>query len=227
MITWDQLLLPFWQGIKPLVLLMALFLLGAYALFLLKRHRLAAAGIPEIDGMTGRDFESKMALLFEDKGFRVEQTPYIGDWGADLVLSRDGQRTVVQVKRWNCRVGPGAIQEVVAAKAKYGCQRALVVTNSLFTEAAAELARANGVGLWDRHRLARELLALRDREPAGEPVSVKSPVAAESFRDRSPGPAAPKCFKCGREMILKQNARGRFWACSGFPQCRNTFPART
>jgi restriction system protein len=226
MLTWDQLLLPFWQGIKPFVLLMALFLLGAYVLFLLKRRRLGEAGMPEIDDMSGRDFESRMALLFEGKGFRVEQTPYVGDWGADLVLSRSGERTVVQAKRWSRRIGPRAIQEVVAAKAKYGCQHALVVTNSLFTEAAAELARANGVELWDRHGLARELLALRNREPAGEPVSVKTPVAAEASRDR-PSRHAPKCFKCDREMVLKENARGRFWACSGFPNCRHTFPARS
>jgi restriction system protein len=237
MLTPDQLFAPFWQAFRPFALLMAFLLLGAFVYFLLKRRWLAAAGIPEIARMTGKDFESKMALVFQRKGYRVEQTPYAGDWGADLVLSKDGQRTVVQVKRWTRRVSPKAVQEVVAAKAKYACERAMVVTNSFFTEAATELARVNKVELWDRDRLVRELLAHQSAIPAALADLVPAqaaPGASAPPRPKTPAPVAssvatqqaPRCYKCGREMVLKENARGKFWACPGFPKCRNTFPAR-
>ena len=32
------------------------------------------------------------------------------------------------------------------------------------------------------------------------------------------------CDKCGRQMVLKQGRFGRFYACPGFPECRNTKP---
>ncbi len=33
-----------------------------------------------------------------------------------------------------------------------------------------------------------------------------------------------KCELCGNEMIIKWGRHGKFYACSGFPQCRNTKP---
>ena len=32
------------------------------------------------------------------------------------------------------------------------------------------------------------------------------------------------CEKCGRRMVIKQGRYGRFLACPGFPECRNTKP---
>ena len=35
-----------------------------------------------------------------------------------------------------------------------------------------------------------------------------------------------RCDKCGREMVIKTGRRGRFLACSGYPECRNTMPLK-
>jgi hypothetical protein len=64
---------PFWQVLKPFVLLAILLLAGAYMLYMLKRRWLAAAGMPEIDRMTGEEFEARMALLFRGRGYGVDQ----------------------------------------------------------------------------------------------------------------------------------------------------------
>jgi len=32
------------------------------------------------------------------------------------------------------------------------------------------------------------------------------------------------CDKCGRPMVLRWGKNGRFYACSGFPECKNTKP---
>ena len=219
------------SSLKPFLLVLLLIVAVRVVLIVLKTRWLRRAGLPEIEQMDGRDFEEKLALLFERKRYRVERTPYVGDWGADLIVASDGRRTAVQVKRWKGRVGPRAIQEAVASKAKYRCQEALVVTNSYFTLAARELAKANGVELWNRERLARELLSvaspsvnrqnpLSSIQSVGEVPKAEVPVPGSTARSN------PKCYKCGREMVLKENARGKFWACSGFPRCRNTFPVR-
>lgn len=33
-----------------------------------------------------------------------------------------------------------------------------------------------------------------------------------------------KCEKCGRMMVVKTGRHGKFLACPGFPECRNTKP---
>jgi DNA topoisomerase-1 len=35
-----------------------------------------------------------------------------------------------------------------------------------------------------------------------------------------------RCDKCDREMVIKTGRRGRFLACSGYPECRNTMPLK-
>jgi hypothetical protein len=59
-------------------------------------RRLRLAGIAEIDGVGGRQFEEKLEVLFRQWGDKVELTPYRGDYGADLILTRDRRRTAVQ-----------------------------------------------------------------------------------------------------------------------------------
>jgi restriction system protein len=128
-----------------------------------RRWRLASSGIYEIDRLSGAVFEQYLELLFRRLGWRVERTRAAGDYGGDLVVSRDGARTVVQAKRYSKPVGVRAVQEVVAAKRAYDCTEAMVVTNSRFTKQAAHLAGKNDVELWDRDVLVRQLTAAGGR----------------------------------------------------------------
>lgn len=66
-----------------------------------------------------------------------------------------------------------------------------------------------------------DLLDAYPRLTLGVVPATPAPVASSVATQQ-----APRCYKCGREMVLKENARGKFWACPGFPKCRNTFPAR-
>lgn len=75
-----------------------------------------------------------------------------------ILTGPDGRKIAVQAKRWQGAVGVEAVQQVMAARARYRCDAALVVTNPYFTEQAERLAASNGVELWDRDRLLQELL---------------------------------------------------------------------
>jgi restriction system protein len=139
-----------------LLVLAALGLVGVPRATRTERRR--RSGIQEIDSMEGTEFEERLAHAFRAGGWRVSLTPATGDFGADLVLERDGTRTVVQAKRWDDSVGIEAVYEVVGAKAHYGASEAVVVTNSAFSPAAVELAEENGVSLVARDELV-EMLA--------------------------------------------------------------------
>ena len=110
----------------------------------------------EIDDFTqlnGYEFEDYLKKLFEVLGYTTVQTPSTGDQGADLILSKDGEKIVVQAKKYAGKVSNKAVQEIAAAKNYYNADRGMVVTNSAFTKSAIELAFSNDVELWDGRKL--------------------------------------------------------------------------
>lgn len=137
-----------------------------------ERHRLAKSGILEIDKMDGKTFEKYLEVKFEQLGYQVMRTKYVGDYGADLVTKKDGIKTVIQAKRYKSNVGIKAVQEAVASKGFYDSEKAMVVTNSFFTKQAKELARKNQVELWDRKEFSRQLL--NAQKTTTKPTSIKT-----------------------------------------------------
>ena len=106
-----------------------------------------------VDGMDGFEFEAFLVNVFQTIGFDVKETKKTADQGADLFVSRFGKTMVIQAKNYTGSVGNAAVQQAISAKAFYGCDEAMVVTNSYFTKSANELATTAGVRLVDRDAL--------------------------------------------------------------------------
>ena len=119
----------------------------------LKRKKTLQSGIHAIDAMTGIEFENYLGALFEAMGYEVEITPASGDYGADLLMKKDGELIAVQAKRYSKAVGISSIQEVFSAKMYYKANEAWVVTNNTFSRNACELAQRSGVKLIARDQL--------------------------------------------------------------------------
>jgi len=114
--------------------------------------------------MSGDDFEKFLAILFEKLGYATKIVgSNKGDYGADLIIEKQGERTVVQAKCWHNSVGVKAVQEVYGSLHMHSCTKACVVTNNYFTEQAKRLAEANNVELWDRNTLAKIILSTKKR----------------------------------------------------------------
>lgn len=114
-----------------------------------------ASGQAAVDAMTGLEFEHYVAAVLRGIGFTVQVTRASGDFGVDLIATRDGVRTAVQCKRQARAVNGAAIQQVVAGAAVHDCVATMVVSNHRYTAAAEHLARVHGCTLVDRVRLAR------------------------------------------------------------------------
>ncbi|MEE9138842.1 MAG: type I DNA topoisomerase [candidate division NC10 bacterium] len=65
----------------------------------------------------------------------------------------------------------------------------------------------------------RELVHAADRGPTTDDRGEESAEAVNG--DRSTGEEERVCDECGRPMVLKRGRYGLFWACSGYPECRN------
>jgi HJR/Mrr/RecB family endonuclease len=127
-----------------------------------EKKRLLDSGIIEVDEMTGKEFEIFLDFHFKKLGYSVTLTQNSQDYGADLILYKDGSTTVVQAKRSKNPVGIKAVQEVAGAVRHYKGNKARVITNNRFTENAYNLAKSNDVELWDRKRLIEFILLAKN-----------------------------------------------------------------
>lgn len=119
-----------------------------------KKQKFNNVTLSQVDKLSGIDFEYFCADLFSNMGYNAQTTKASGDYGADLVLTKNGTKIVVQAKRYSKNISVGAVQEIVSAKAMYRSSEAWVITNQYFTKNAITLAQANGVKLIDRDMLA-------------------------------------------------------------------------
>src|SRR5437016_6261882 len=92
-----------------------------------------------IDLMTGGEFEEFVVTLLEMRLFTASRVGGPNDMGIDIVAVKDGSRFAVQCKRYREQVPRTAVSDAVAAKSLHRCDRAMVVTNSMFTPGAVEL----------------------------------------------------------------------------------------
>ncbi len=97
----------------------------------------------------GYDFEKFVSCLYQKLGYDCEVTSKSNDQGADIIAVKNDEKLVIQAKYYSNPVGNKAVQEVVSSKAYYNAKKALVVTNSTFTNSAIQLAFKNRVELID------------------------------------------------------------------------------
>lgn len=104
--------------------------------------------------MQGIEFENFLADVFLELGYKVETTKVTGDQGVDLVASKNGRSIAIQAKGYpSTTVGNKAVQEAHAGMGFYGCDVAVVITNSTYTSGARELAERIGCLLIDRDQI--------------------------------------------------------------------------
>jgi len=116
--------------------------------------------IDDIDIMNGKEFEYFICDLFTNMNYQAEVTKQSCDQGLDVIAEKNGKRVGIQAKCYTSTVGNSAIQEAVAGKCFYNCDKVIVVTNNSFTNSAIELAKVNDVVLWDRSILKEKIAEL-------------------------------------------------------------------
>ncbi|MFT3720107.1 restriction endonuclease [Pseudorhodoferax sp.] len=242
----DMLPQMLWQGFATSgqYLIPFVCLLGALMSALRRRKRRAlfhpasqAGGADALQGMSWREFEMLVGEGFKRRGYGVRENGGGGaDGGVDLVLTRGGEKFLVQCKQWKAfKVGVSTVRELYGVMAAEGAAGGFVVTSGRFTKEAEAFAAGRNVELVDGPALAALLQAARKAGAGGPGVSA----AANAPRlPTDPGPhmargpsaadAAPGCPRCDRPMVRRTARKGpeagkEFWGCSGYAQgCRGT-----
>lgn len=141
---------------------------------------LRVAAFRELLALSPVKFERACGRLLQDLGYSdVQRVGGPGDLALDLKgRDRDGWSVAVQCKRYapGNRVGSPDLQRFIGmARLNHGADRAIVMTTSTFTPAAASLARQHRIELWDGETLARLLEEQRRRLEADGTAAVALP----------------------------------------------------
>ena len=141
--------------------------------------------------LTAAEFEYLVGELFRREGWQVTETgQHDGpDGGIDLMLTRDGERRIVQCKRWTSwRVGVDDVRAFAGSLMAGGASGAdgIFVTFSDFTEHARAAAKKTGMTLLDRADLFDRIERVRRQEP---------------------------CPICQEPMLFDRSARGWWFRC--------------
>jgi restriction system protein len=199
----------------------AMFLIGA-ALSAWRRYERRTlhenvAKSPSADAlntMSWAQFESLVGEAFRQRGFSVVERGGGGpDGGIDLVLTKSGEKYLVQCKQWRAyKVGVEVIRELYGVMAAKGAAGGFVVTSGRFTDEATAFASGRNVTLVDGLALHAMIRGVSPT-PTGESAA--------------PAVAPPACPVCAKPMVLRTAKRGPnagqdFWGCTSYPACRGT-----
>lgn len=202
------------------------------------------------------DFEDAVCWMYRGLEYHVTQTPRVDDHGKDAILVKDGEKFLMECKRYSRtrRVGRPEIQKFFAAIHEEQAEGGFFVTTAGFSAPAREYAAQVGIELVPGIELLKLIASVNNAKgddsdsytllctECGEPVrfSLDGDVRSRTCRNghrvtnslrteilyRRLSSQKPLCEKCGSEMQIKRGRYGRFWGCRSFPRCRHTMPQR-
>ena len=105
--------------------------------------------------MGGVKFEYYLADILRKRGYTDVKVTEKYDLGVDIIAKKDGITWGVQAKRYKSMVKVAAVRAAYTALPHYGCDRAMVVSNSTYSRPAHTLAKETETVLVDRELLAK------------------------------------------------------------------------
>ena len=167
-------------------LLLAIGLLLRHVLSGRVRSRRRAAGLSDISRLAPSAFAAFIETLFRNLGYRIQITGFNPhDFGAHLIADApDGKRTLILARRSRGAIGARAVWHALIARDRRGCDHVILLTNTVFTPQARQLARGQRlISLWDRDRLAAAVLTPEKREDRVSLVLTESVTSLEAAQN--------------------------------------------
>ena len=183
--------------------------------------------------MSWREFEMLVGEAFRRRGYVIKETGGNGpDGGIDLVLTKAGEKFVVQCKQWKAqKVGVEIVREHFGVMVAAGATGGFVVTSGRFTQASKDFAKGRNLNLIDGPALFAMIQEARKPTPQAASNTPKaspipSPVDAVPRPTKSAGPSCPQCSAAMIQRTARSgsNAGNAFWGCTQFPRCRGVRP---
>lgn len=85
-------------------------------------------------GLSGHGFEDALAQLFRKRGFHAVVSKSGGDEGIDIILEKDGMKSIVQCKAHAKPIGPVVARELYGAMLHFNVERGILASTFGFTD---------------------------------------------------------------------------------------------
>ena len=98
--------------------------------------------------MTPDQYEKYVANYFQNKGYKVKQTPYSNDYGVDVFAEKNKEKIAIQAKMFgnsNRKINRQMVMEFYGAKDFFNCNKGIIVTNGEIIQNAKDVADKLGV----------------------------------------------------------------------------------
>jgi restriction system protein len=148
--------IAYWEYVQYFLIASAVYLVlrTIYKLYVFFRSQVLHFRLKDVDSMSGIAFEYFVVEILKSQGYSNVSLTEKYDYGVDIVAEKNGTRWGIQAKRYRSPVKAEAVRQAYTALNRYGCSRAMVITNSTFTRQAYVLANDNNIPL-----IGREILA--------------------------------------------------------------------
>lgn len=87
--------------------------------------------------LDGWEFEEEVAKIFRLNGYQATVTKKTGDYGVDIIMSKDNFKYVVQCKHYKNPVGPEPIRALWGVKDDFIADKVIIVASSGLTDSAS------------------------------------------------------------------------------------------
>jgi len=134
-------------------------------------------------------------------GFSVRQTKGSGDEGIDLVLEKEGAKTVVQCKGHAKPIGVGAARDLYGVMMHFGAPSAVLACPAGFTEGVMQFVMGKPIELVS----AKELIEMAEttQQPTREAIE-RDTINCDKKSKRSTWPFGCKRLEDGLEKLGKK-----------------------
>ena len=98
--------------------------------------------------MTPDQYEKCVANYFQNKGYKVKQTPYSNDYGVDVFAEKNKEKIAIQAKMFgnsNRKINRQMVMEFYGAKDFFNCNKGIIVTDGEIIQNAKDVADKLGV----------------------------------------------------------------------------------
>ena len=98
--------------------------------------------------MTPDQYEKYVANYFQNKGYKVKQTPYSNDYGVDVFAEKNKEKIAIQAKMFsnsNRKINRQMVMEFYGAKDFFNCIKGIIVTDGEIIQNAKDVADKLGI----------------------------------------------------------------------------------
>ena len=190
--------------------------------FRIRQEMSYAASQGDLLRLSPGEFEKVVAETYRAMGNRVEIVAAQVDHGIDIIVhTPNGEKQVVQCKRWKGKVGEPVVRDFYGAMQHENAVEGSIITTGVFTPQARDWAKNKPIRLYEGNEFLR--IIQRAQNSKG---SIPAPSTSTTIQANN----EPRfCPQCGAPLVLRTARQGphqgeKFYGCSNYPKCRTIIP---